>query len=258
MMNSRITFLFFCFVCLITAINLFAQKSNLTPGSPEWLVDMFFNQRHFEEKANYYTGEMLNDVKRPTIGEELSGNASITPRVLFSKEDEYVFSVEVKVNEKTVEFYSYIIKTNDEWKINAVRRFLLPKFIYTAFDSLSKLTNLSSDDSSLYASLKFLTMNDIQFKSFLNDHADDLYDLTWFFKHEDDTKIEVSLSKLGCNGIFKSEKYPGCIFIQAAVFEAMEVGFIYADTDSVLPKISSKDFVYIENVLHGWYLYRLM
>jgi hypothetical protein len=247
-----------CLICLITNPNLFAQKSNLTPGSPEWLVDMFFNQNRFDEKADYYAGEMLNEVDQPTIGEELSGSAVVSSRVLVSNDDEFVFAVEVKVEEIAIEFYSYIIKTADGWKINAIRRFLLPKFVYSVVDSLSTLTNLSADDSSLFIPLKFLTMNDIQLKAFLTEHSDELYDLAWFFKHEEDANIEASLSSLGCSGIFMDEKYSGCVFIQASSFEMMEVGFINAGADSVLPEISPYDFVYIENVLPGWYVYRLM
>ena len=146
------------FVVFISSSQLLSQQ--FTPGSPEWLVDMFFSKSIFPDKANYFSGEMLNEINEPTIGEEIKGKGEIFFHQLKATNDENVFAVEVKLENKVIDFYCYLVKQENNWKINAIRRFLLPNFAYTVRDSLSNLKSLSSNDSSFYLSLKLFTMTD--------------------------------------------------------------------------------------------------
>ncbi len=46
-------------VILLFTPLIFSQQ--FSAGSPEWLVDMFFSKSSFPDKANYFSGEMLNE-----------------------------------------------------------------------------------------------------------------------------------------------------------------------------------------------------
>jgi hypothetical protein len=247
----KILILFFIF-CL----PLSAQQFSI--GSPEWLVDKFFRAENFPAKAEYYTGEMLNDIDKKTIGEELNGSGEVLFHQIKATNDEYAFAVEVKTDEPVIDFYFYLTKVGDEWKINAVRRFLLPSFVYTVFDSLSNLKTLSNQDSLLYRSLGLFLMNDSELKSYVSNHLNELNNLVWNFNQKENNVVDKLLSVLGCNAVFRDTNFPGCLFVQISSFDKMESGFLYASGSFELPDISYRDFVYLEEVLNGWYIYRIM
>jgi hypothetical protein len=232
------------------------SAQQFTTGSPEWLVDMFFNQSEFPDKANYFSGEMLNDIDEPTIGEELSGEGEVLFHQIYSANDRIIFAVELEQDENIIDFYCYLIKQDDEWKINAIRRFLLPQFIYTVCDSLSKLKSLSSQDSTFYLSLKLFTMNDKGLKKYLIDNLKKFQELIYSFVNKQGEEMDKNLASLGCNAIYVDNKYPGCAFIQILIFENMESGFIFTDESATLPVISESNFIYLEEVLEGWYIFR--
>ncbi|MBT8378313.1 MAG: hypothetical protein KJN64_03695 [Ignavibacteria bacterium] len=244
-------------VVLLLSLNISAQQ--YTKGSPEWLVDMFFNSSSFEEKINYYTGEMMNDLQQPTIGEELKeSDAQILFYKILEKDNRQNFAVELEVNERVIDFYCYIIKENETWKIEAIRRFLLPRFIYSVYDSLSNLPSPSPPDQNLMKTLQLFTMNDAQLKNYLNSKDDEYSNIVWYFNRNENEEVDSRLSLLGCNAVYKDNRFPSCVFIQINTFKRMETGFFYANEKSVIPLMSPKEFIYIEKVLPGWYLYRIM
>jgi hypothetical protein len=244
----------FCFIFLVSHIH----SQQFSPGSPEWLVDMFFSKANFPDKADYYTGEMLNDVNERTIGEELNGKGEISFHQIKAANDQIAFAVDVNQNENTIEFYCYLIKQADTWKINAVRRFLLPSFIYSVRDSLSQLNKLTSNDSTFLISLRLFTASDSELKNHLTINLNRFQELVLSFNNNQKDQADKILEFVSCNAIYSDRKYPGCIFIQVLKFEDMEVGFINATDAMLLPKISIDDFIYIEAVAQGWYLFRVM
>jgi len=245
----------FCFV-LLFSIQIFPQQFSV--GSPEWLVDMFFNKTIFPEKADYYAGEMLNESDKPTIGEELSGNGEIFFHQVKSENAEIVFAVEVNQDQEAIDFYCYLVKQDDIWKIYAIRRFLLPDFIYTVRDSISQLSNLSSSDSTFFLSVKLITASDNELKNYFTTNLNKFQELVASFNNNLKDQADKALGSVGCNAIYTDRKYPGCVFIQILTFENMEVGFIQAADSVLLPELSIEEFIYIEEVSPGWFIYRMM
>jgi len=225
-------------------------------GSPEWLVDMFFNKSSFPDKANYFSGELLNYVDQPTIGEEHNGEGHITFHQIKSENNSIVFSVELNQDGKTINFYCFLVKHGTDWKINAVRSFVLPSFIYFVRDSLAAVSTLSPQDSTFYLSLKLFTMSDAELKTFLQKNPGKFKELINNFRNEVNVEIDKNLASIGCNAIYYDTKYPGSVFIQIQSFENLESGFIYADESAALPYISEVDYIFIEEVLNGWYIFR--
>jgi len=251
----KTSFKIFSFFLFISS-QIFSQQ--YSPGSPEWLVDMFFNQSEFPDKAKYFSGEMLNFVNDPTIGEELDGNANVNFYQIESAESEAVFKIEVEQDEKIIDFYCFLSEYENKWTINAVRRFLLPSFIYTVRDSLSQLSTLSSTDSTLFNTLKLFTATDTELMQYLKTNLKDFQELVSVFNNNIRDKADKYLALVGCNAIYADTKYPGCVFIRIQRFEDMESGFIYKTESAVLPDISIKDFIYIEEAVPNWYIYRMM
>jgi hypothetical protein len=244
-----------CFV-LLFSIQVLPQQFSV--GSPEWLVDMFFNKSDFPDKANFFSGEMLNESNQPTIGEELKGEGEISFHQIKATVNKIVFAVEVKLDQKGIDFYCFLIKQDNAWKIFAIRRFLLPDFIYTVRDSLSELSSLSSNDSSFYLSLKLFTMTDNDLKNYLKTNLNKFQELVNYFNSNMGDEVDNGLISVGCNAIYGDKNYPGCVFIQILTFENMEAGFIQAADSVLLPEISVGKFIYIEEVSTGWFIYRMM
>lgn len=245
-------FQFIFLVIIAFTSQVFAQQ--FSSGSPEWLVDMFFVKSSFPDKANYYTGKMINETDKPTIGEELNGKGEISFHQIKAGADKIVFAVELKLDEKVVDFYSYLKRVNNNWKIAAIASFILPDFVYQIADSLSNQAHLP--DSSLYLSLKLFTMNDHQLKNYFIDKSDSFNELISYFNQNDKESGDKKLSELGCTAIFRDTGFPGCIFILINSFKKIGAGFIYTIESAEPPEISEKDFIYIEEILPGWFIFR--
>lgn len=199
---------------------------------------------------------MVNEINEPTIGEELNGETKVSFHQIRATNSTCVFAVEVKTDKKTIDFYSYLVNDNNNWKITAVRRFLLPSFIYTVRDSLSNLNTLSSSDSSFYLSIKLFTMTDTELENYLTTNLNKFQELISLFINNEKDKADIALASAGCNAIYTDKKYPGCVFIQILTFENMEAGFIKAADEVLLPQISYQDYIYIKEVIPGWYIFR--
>jgi hypothetical protein len=253
---QRILIKIFCLI-LIAVSSLFPQQ--YTEGSPEWLVHEFFNSSSFLKKSNYYTGEMITDKELPTIGEELSdSNAQALFYKVKEEGDIQIFTVELELNEQVIDFYCYLKSVDNIWKIEAIRRFLLPGFLYSIRDSLSILSSPSAADINLQKTLELFTMNNARLKNYLSNNVDELLNVVWYFNQNESKEANTSLSSLGCNAVYKDNRFSNCVFIQINSFERMEAGFIYATDSSTIPPMSSTEFIYVEQVLPDWFIYRIM
>ena len=252
------TFLTIFLLIFFTAPDFYAQTEDKIKGSPEWLVDVYFMQAQFTGKANYFSSGMKEEANKPTIGEELNGTANISYRKIVSKNMKAVYAVEVKLDEGVIDFYCYMLETNEGWKIEAVRRFLLPGFIYNAKDSLSQIKNLSSSDTDLLKLVNLLTSSDADLKKYLLENVNDFYKLVLYIEDEDEKNIQNLLNGLNLDAIYQDDKFPGCIFLQVGAFDKKEMGYFYSGESSSLPEISPDRFIFIEKILPKWYLYRII
>lgn len=244
------------YLVFILSSQIFSQQ--FSKGSPEWLVDMFFNKNSFPDKADYFTGEMLNYVDEETIGEELNGEGEVYFHQVKAKPEQIVFAIEIKQNQSVIDLYCYLIKIQNDWKINAVRRFLLPAFIYSVRDSLSQLNTITKNDSAFYLSLQLFTSTDSELKSYLRSNVNHFQKLVSSFNDNLKEQADTYLTSLGCNAIYTDKNYPGCVFVQILKFEDMEAGFIFSANGMLLPEISVNQYIYIEEVVQGWLVYREM
>lgn len=241
----------FCLILLI-ALQIFPQQ--FSAGSPEWLVDMFFSKSSFPDKANYFSGEMLEESDKLTIGEELYGKGEISFHQIKATNDENVFAVEVKLEDEVIDFYCYLQKQNNDWKIYAVRRFILPDFVFQVADSLSQLPSLT--DSSLYLSLNLFIQNDAQLKEYFVTNSDAFNKMINYFNQDNKAEGDRMLAKLGLNAIFRDKNFQGCIFLLINSFQSIGAGFIYASDSAKLPEISANDLIYLEEIIPGWFVFR--
>ena len=235
-----------------------AQQNSYTAGSPDWLVDMFFKQPQFPNKENYLSGEMLKDAKNPTIGEELKGAANVTIRQIEVVNGKSVYGINIGGNGNSANFYCFLSNISGNWKIEAIRKFQVPAFIYDAVDSLSGIKNLPDSVASLLKSLELVVGSDEELQKYLTENINDFYNLVGAFQNKATERLNELMNSLAMDYIFTDKNYPDCIFVSVAEFGRQETGFIYATNKTNLPQISPERFIYIENVLPNWYVFRAM
>jgi len=199
---------------------------------------------------------MMLDVKYPTIGEELEGRATVNFRKIESKNRTAIYGIIIKDDGNTANFYCYLRNISGSWKIDAVRKFQLPGFIYSSVDSLSRIENLPDSVSSLLKFLKLLIGTDEQLKLFLSENINDFYNIAGAFDSKRVDDLNLLMNKLNLEYIYIDDVYPQCTFILVGGFDRIEVGYIFSKNKSSVPKISPKRFIYIEEVLPNWYVYR--
>jgi hypothetical protein len=217
---------------------------------------MFFKQAHFPEKDKYLSGEMAQDVSYPSIGEELNGRATVTFRKIELTNQTGIYGIVIKDDGNTADFYCYVKNISGTWKIEAVRKFQLPDFIYSSIDSLSIIENPTDSTTSLLKVLKLLIGTDEQLKLFLTENINYFYNITGYFENKRTDDLRLLMDKLNLEYVYIDEMYPQCIFILVGGFDRIEVGYIFSKNKSAVPKISPNRFIYIEEVLPNWYVYR--
>jgi len=243
---------------VIFSLPIYAQGNNYAKGSTEWLMDMYFSQPQFPQKEKYFSGEMLQDVIYPTIGEELNNSDSVSFRKIAANNQSQVYSVTINDKMHSTSFYCYLFNESGNWKIDAIRKFQLPGFIYEAADSLATIINPSDSVLSLQRMLALMISTDEELKTFLSDNVNALYSLISDFENNRHSRLELLMNQFGLESIYYDELYPGCIFILVGTVDRLEVGYIFSSNRSGLPSITPKRFIYIEEVLPKWFVYRTM
>lgn len=233
-------------------ISFFAQPEL----NSDQLIEKYFKDISFPDKENYLIDEMSEQSKAPSIGEELAGSANVTYYPIQSTSDGAVYNINIKKEETSANFYCYLVNEKG-WKISAIRKFILPVYIYSALDSLSGLKNLKPQDETLLKTLQLITSDDQNLKNHLKENLPDYTKLIQYYKSSDKEKASELMHKLRAQGIFEDKNYPGCFFIPIGSVGTSEAGYFFTRGESQ-PIISPDNFIYLEKVAEGWYVYKLM
>jgi hypothetical protein len=251
-------FIFFIILFIVPSLHINAQESIYSKGSPKWLVDMFFNQPSFPEKEKYYSGEMLQDVNYPTIGEEDFQSDSISYQKIAANEQAEVYSVTITKYYESTNFYCYLFNEAGTWKIDAIRKFQLPMFVYEIADSLARIEQAPDTSLNLKRMLELMISSDEELKVFLSDNVNSFYTILDDFENNRPAKLKSLMNWFGFESIYYDDLYPGCIFIMIGRLDRFEIGYIFASQASLLPTITPERFIYIEEILPKWFVYRAM
>jgi hypothetical protein len=93
------------------------------PGdSAAWIAERFFARDSFPDRARYYTGEMREYGKRPTLGSDLAPDVAIgRPRLAARDSQRAVYTVTVGDSAWTTDWYLHFRRVDGVWKLAAVR-----------------------------------------------------------------------------------------------------------------------------------------
>ncbi len=107
---------------------LFLSLPNFSFANEIRLVEKFFSKNGVGNKKDVYAGEMLSFIDNPTLGETLPSRSKVKIRLLDSSNKRKIYAVFLSVDEKYKDFYIFMLKEGNQWKISAVRKLALPRF----------------------------------------------------------------------------------------------------------------------------------
>jgi hypothetical protein len=99
-------------------------------------------------------------------------------------------------------------------------------------------------------------MNDAQIKNYFISNLDSFNKLINYFDQGNKKEGDKLLSYLGLNAIFLDNNFPGCVFVMINTVQRLASGFIFATENAKLPVISLNEFIYVEEVAPGWFIFR--
>lgn len=174
-----------CWALLALASTSLAQDTAPRPadGSPEWLVETFFKQKEFPDRSKYMIGEFaLRFARTPHLGATyFTPQYRFAQREFFRDERTLAIAVTVEHTEKheTTDFYVFMRRDEDMWKIEAIRLGNIPP---AASLNIARLTRTrekpSENDSWDLMVLQNFKLNDGQIKAKFTEKREDYERIT--------------------------------------------------------------------------------
>lgn len=267
-LNMKLIYIFLVFNSL-----LLGQYYN----SPEWIINKFFSSEDFEDAQNYYCCEMMEHYSESEhIGKYLSPDIKLSFRNLEKSDSISFFSVSVSDSITTVDWYLYFKKLESNWKLSAIRQLWLPPFYYYMMDSLASMVAVPDSLVEFYEQMKLTTSSDSTIKIYLKENLND-FDLLneillkeesiTFVSNENNfspdsirenivKEISKKLRLLKIASVSRDVYENEVIFYIIGGLIDNEVGFMYVKEKNKVPKISSSRYIYIENIIGNWYIYK--
>lgn len=259
-------------VLVLLSATLYAAEE----GSPAWIVESFFEAKTFPVKEVYYTGEMLHYIDKANMGSRIPPEVQTDYRILKQDDQEVVFAVTYSYEGEAQNWYSFIKKVDETWKLEAVRKLALPGLFYKLLDRISKKQDRSVDEEWDYQNMLLQIKSDRELKEFLKDHLETFREVLVFFdddsllqvKGPDDvrTKNETAFTQQKEVGLLVRTLHLNYVGRRRSDMKTIEfnvggimdnsVGFMFVPDGYRPPKMSSEEFIYVEEVLPNWFIYK--
>lgn len=251
-------------------------------GSPEWIVDRFFVQKAFPELARYATGEFAELYKEsPTLGSILPPSVTVRIRAFERTAASAVFGVSITDGNATKEWYAYLRTEAGAFKLDAIRTLTLGgrffevlvaaeraavagKLPDSGLQELERYHLVIASDAELKA--RFLARQAL-FAALAKDFAAlaaiDTVSLDGeVFPAGSATRDQVltlaaqlRVLRLGAV-IRKFRGCEGCVILKIGGEAQSQVGYLYAPAGARVPRMSPRDFICVEPIAPGWYLFK--
>lgn len=225
----------------------------------------FFGQPEFEEKKGFYIGEMATTYSdAPTMGFYTKG-AAVVYRELASDQNQIVYAIDYRKDGETSNWYAYLRPDGDQWKLSAVRSLVLPGVFYMALEQAKAKPNLSPSEQWEIEIMELTAASDSQLKQHLRDNEAALKALT-NIAFDDQALIQASneepktaaarLYELHLSYAEPYSKIHGAIQFTIGGMRDDKVGYLFIPEGKEPPPMDPSNFIYIEEVLPNWYLFK--
>lgn len=222
-------------------------------GEP--LVSQFFGQNGIANKNEVYIGEMLTQyLDKPTLGERLPKDTEISQRILEKTPNREIYAVSLSKNGISRDWYIYLVNDQIKWKISALRSLALPGLFFMTLQELESKTNRTSEEEYEYQNMLLTMKPDAKLKEFLLEHIDDFNSIA-SKAAENTTEANEIAKRLNLNTV-QIETGSGMVDVSIGGILDNSVGYLSVPNISAVPRMTDDDYIYIENVVGNWYLYK--
>ncbi len=238
---------------LIILFILFFPTS-LNAQEPE-VLKAFFGSDGIENKSAVYSGEMLSYfMKSPTLGQHLPQDAEISYRPLQQENDRAIYAVYIATERSSEDWYVYLVKEKNIWKISAVRKLALPPFFNMVIEEFEKIPDKSKEEDFRYQNMRLTLKTDAELKDYLEQNIDQFNKI-----------VELSHSNLeAANSLGKSIYLNNISFwrnskiidVNIGGIIDNSVGYLYVPDGLSPPKMTSTDYIYVEKIRKNWFIYK--
>jgi hypothetical protein len=252
-----------------------AASQTSAEGSAEhrWIVEEFFFAPSWPGRADYYTGEMLRSYAGSGVFTEMGGRARRhTLRLVEERDDYAVYTVETEQGDRVVDWYAHLRKESGGWRLTALRTLWLPPLFFILLDSLEAAPKPLSDTFQVELENMHLTVSsDSTLKTKFVDLRPSLEKIADRFDRESVRSVRAAPYGLDAPtpelrdlaralaAIRFSRVYgraPGCVFVEIGGMIDNAVGFLRCAPDGEPPRMTPEEFILVEPLGDGWYLYK--
>lgn len=245
--------LVFTFVFLIVTVS----PAHAAESAPESLVRSFFSKNSIADKFALYTGEMFHlYLGQPTLGQTLPPDIKITPRLLQKKMQQMIYAVDLQRGEQSQTWYVFLRRERVIWKLEAVRTLAQTGVIYTLLQQLGQKKNRSAKEERTYQNMLLTVSSDEKLKKYVRLNIPMLQKLVVLAssgKAEEATHL-AEMQSLNFVELLRTDHRIVNINIGGILDNS--VGILYVPKDAIPPEMHPSEYIYIEQVLDNWFIYK--
>ena len=145
--------------------------------------------------------------------------------------------------------YFYLKRSGAGWTVDAVRALHIPQFVGQVREELRAKPDRDAEEDAALRNLDLVFTSDAGFRVWFGAHRGDLDAML----KGDDTAAQATATRLNGTVFDSTGPYPR--FIIGGIMDN-SVGFLFVGDGERPPAISPSDYIWIEPMGGGWYLYR--
>jgi len=257
----------------------------LAKDSPGWVTDQFYGWTAFPSESAHVTGEFARRFdKMGTLGALLKPTAKVSlPRALAESDTRAVYATTISEAKRTAEWYTYLVREQGTWKIEAVRTLEFKPLYYALLDSLRRGWHFPDAPPTLRQTMELTIAPDSAIRKYFVLHQEKFQAMADAFRaqptlqgvdladvasvrarhgkpvpNDREAPVRALLSQTAATTVFRDVKFPGCVFVRIGGMGGAHAGYMYAPAGCTVPPMNPHSFIYIQKIRGAWYAYKAL
>lgn len=228
--------------------------SSLAHASVPGVLVRFFGHQGIADQRAVYQGEMLKYyLDKPTFGQNLPRDVRAQFRELVKRKNRAVYAVLLSDGHTTGDWYAFLVRESGGWKLSAVRDLALPPLFYMVLRHLRQTGQRTPSEEWQYRNMLLTTKSDNELKAYLRKNLVAFRNVITLFSKGKKASAELAAKHLLIGSLDRDGKR---YMLTIGGILDNSVGFMYVAPGGRAPDMSPDNFIYVEEVVGGWYLYK--
>ena len=225
-----------------------------TEAAEPAVLGQFFGHSGISNKPAVYTGEMLKYyVDKPTLGEGLPATVEANFRVLNQSENNAVYAVLLSDGRRSQDWYAFLIRENKVWKLSAVRQLALTGMTTMVLHRLEQKSARTKEEEWQYQNMRLTLKSDSDLKAYLKQKLTKFKQVVALYSTGHKDQAQTAAKQLYIDSVNDRD---GLLDLNIGGITDNAVGYLYIPPGKQPPAMSPNDFIYVEQIIDGWYIYK--